>query len=91
MSYQGISGEFWAFAELFLEPFKRKKSGGSNPVAFRMILNGIFYALKTDCQWGYLPRCYSSKPISETMGCRKTRHPDTSTQETTKHGYGNRA
>ncbi|WP_420886147.1 transposase [Candidatus Contendibacter odensensis] len=44
-----------------LEPFKRKKSGGSPPLDFRCILNGIFYLLKTGCQWGYLPSCYGSK------------------------------
>ena len=61
MAYQEISDDFWNRVEPLLEPFKRKKSGGSPPVEFRRILNGIFYLLKTGCQWGYLPACYGSK------------------------------
>lgn len=44
-----------------LEPFKRRRSGGRKALDFRIILNGIFYVLKTGCQWGYLPACYGSK------------------------------
>lgn len=61
MAYQEISDEFWAKVEPLLEPFKRKKSGGSPPLEFRRIVNGIFYLLKTGCQWAYLPSFYSSK------------------------------
>lgn len=61
MSYKEISDQFWARVEPRLEPFKRKRSGGSPPLDFRVILNGIFYLLKTGCQWGYLPPCYGSK------------------------------
>ena len=61
MAYKEISDEFWERVEPFLEKFKRKKSGGSNPLDFRKILNGIFYLLKTGCQWQYIPRCYGSK------------------------------
>jgi putative transposase len=61
MSYQEISDEFWDFVEPLLEPFKRRKPGGSKPVELRTLLNGIFYLLKTGCQWAFLPRCYGSK------------------------------
>lgn len=61
MIYKEISDEFWARVEPLLEPFKRKRSGGSHPLDFRVILNGIFYLLKTGCQWSYLPPCYGSK------------------------------
>ncbi|MFZ1492957.1 MAG: transposase, partial [Candidatus Competibacter denitrificans] len=61
MAYPEISDDFWNRVELLLEPFKRKKPGGSPPLAFRRILNGIFHLLKTGCQWGYLPTCYGSK------------------------------
>ncbi len=61
MAYHEISDDFWNPVELLLEPFKRKKSGGSPPLDFRRILNGIFYLLKTGCQWGSLPACYGSK------------------------------
>jgi transposase len=61
MIYHEISDDFWNKVELFLAPFRRKKSGGSPPQDFRLILNGIFYVLKTGCQWSFLPRCYGSK------------------------------
>ncbi|MBK8753462.1 MAG: IS5 family transposase [Candidatus Competibacteraceae bacterium] len=61
MAYQEISDAFWNPVEPLLDPFKRKKSGGSPPVEFRCILNGIFSRLKTGCQWGHLPPCYGSK------------------------------
>lgn len=61
MAHHEISDGFWNRVEPLLEPFKRKKSGGSPPLDFRRILNGIFYLLKTGCQWGYLPSCHGSK------------------------------
>ena len=54
MAYQEISDAFWRRVEPLLEPFKRRKSGGSPPVEFRRIMNGIFYLLKTGCQWEHL-------------------------------------
>jgi len=56
-----ISDDFWCKVEPLLAPFKRTKSGGSPPRDFRSILNGIFYVLKTGCQWHFLPPCYGSK------------------------------
>ena len=61
MSYQEISDDFWELAAPLLEPFKRRQPGGSKPLDFRILLNGIFYLLKTGCQWAFLPRCYGSK------------------------------
>lgn len=61
MIYREISDDFWRKIEPLLAPFKRTKSGGSPPRDFRSILNGIFYVLKTGCQWHFLPRCYGSK------------------------------
>jgi len=61
MSDQEISDEFWEIVEPLLEPFKRQKSGGTKPLDFRTLLNGIFYVLKTGCQWAFLPSCYGSK------------------------------
>ena len=39
MAYHEISDDFWNREEPLLEPFKRKKPGGSPPVEFRRILN----------------------------------------------------
>ena len=61
MSFQGISDRFWELVAPLLEPFKRRKSGGSKPLDFRSIMNGIFYLLKTGCQWALLPAEYGSK------------------------------
>lgn len=61
MAFQEMSDDFWQTVEPLLEPFKRKKSGGRPPLAFRVILNGIFYVLKTGCQWDCLPEGYGAK------------------------------
>ncbi|WP_295607515.1 IS5 family transposase [uncultured Lamprocystis sp.] len=61
MMYREIPDEFWNAVEPLLAPFRRTKSGGSPPLDFRLIVNGIFYVLKTGCQWSMLPRCYGSK------------------------------
>lgn len=59
--YKELSDKFWEQVEAILEPFKRTRSGGSTPLPFRTILNGIFYLLKTGCQWDMIPKCYGSK------------------------------
>lgn len=51
----------WEQVEPILEPFKRKRSGGSPPTPLRNILNGIIFRLKTGCQWAMIPKCYGSK------------------------------
>ena len=61
MSDHEVSDRFWAQAEPLLEPFKRRASGGSKPLDFRQVMNGIFYVLKSGCQWALLPRGYGSK------------------------------
>ncbi len=59
--YKELSDKFWEQVEPILEPFNRTRSGGSTPLPFRTILNGIFYLLKTGCQWDMIPKCYGSK------------------------------
>jgi putative transposase len=61
MNYREISDRFWERVAPLLEPFKRCRRGGSKPLDFRTVLNGIFYLLKTGCQWAFLPSCYGSK------------------------------
>ncbi|MEO5355497.1 MAG: IS5 family transposase [Magnetococcus sp. XQGC-1] len=58
---QEISDELWERVEPLLEPFKRKRPGGTKPIPFRNILNGILFQLKTGCQWSMIPACYGSK------------------------------
>jgi transposase len=43
MAYQEISDDVWSKVEPLLVPFRRKKSGGSPPIDFRCLLNGMFY------------------------------------------------
>jgi transposase len=59
--YKEISDSFWSMVEPLFEPFKRTHPGGSAPLPTRSILNGLFYFLKTGCQWDMIPKCYGSK------------------------------
>ena len=56
-----LPDELWAQLEPLLDPFKRKRSGGSPPISSRNIMNGIIFRLKTGCQWSMIPRSYGSK------------------------------
>ncbi len=53
--------ELWERIEPLLEPFKRKRSGGSPPLPQRTVLAGILYRCRSGCQWAMLPVCYGSK------------------------------
>lgn len=59
--YKELSDKLWEVAEPLLLPFRRTRPGGSEPIPFRNILNGIFYLLRTGCQWDMIPRHYGSK------------------------------
>lgn len=59
--YKEISDNFWTVVEPLFEPFKRVHPGGSPSLPFRTILNGIFFLLKTGCQWCMIPEKYGSK------------------------------
>lgn len=59
--FQEISDKLWKELVPILKPFERKHPGGSKPIGFRRILNGIFFQLKTGCQWDMIPRKYGSK------------------------------
>ncbi|QAZ66805.1 transposase [Solidesulfovibrio carbinolicus] len=56
-----LPDELWTQLEPLLDPFKRKRSGGSAPISSRNIMNGIIFRLKTGCQWSMIPRSYGSK------------------------------
>jgi putative transposase len=55
MSDYVVSDRFWEQAKPLLEPFQRRKSGGSKPLDCRRVMNGILYVLKSGCQWALLP------------------------------------
>lgn len=46
--------EWQEIQELFI--FKRNASGRKPKYSQRIILNAIFYVLRTGCQWRYLPK-----------------------------------
>ena len=59
--YKEISDELWARIEPLLQFSQRTRPGGSPPRPLRSLFNGIFYLLKTGCQWDMIPKCYGSK------------------------------
>lgn len=59
--FKEIPDNLWEKIKPLLEPFKRTFPGGSKALLFRAILNGIFFLLKTGCQWNMIPRCYGAK------------------------------
>lgn len=40
--------------------YKRKPGGGRKPLPKRQVLEGIFYVLRTGCQWKAVPKEYGS-------------------------------
>ena len=55
-----ISDEFWNKIKPFLPSPKPKKKAGRPREDDRKIMNGIFYLLRTGCQWKALPECYGA-------------------------------
>ena len=60
-TYHEIPDELWERIEPLLSPFIRKRTGGSAPTPFRVLLAGMLYRLKTGCQWNMVPKQYGSK------------------------------
>jgi transposase len=58
-----ITDELWEAMEPLLPPMKKRKGRAGRPLGWgwRMILNGIFYILRTGCQWSALPVGYPPK------------------------------
>ncbi|AKB33379.1 Mobile element protein [Methanosarcina siciliae HI350] len=55
-----ISDELWTIITALLPLPKPKKKAGRPREDDRKIMNGIFYLLRTGCQWKALPRCYGA-------------------------------
>lgn len=53
-----LSDREWAILEPLLPP--AKPGGRPRSVSLRVILNGIFYLLRSGCQWRMLPRTFGS-------------------------------
>ena len=60
-----ISDELWERLKLLLPLPKEKKKDGRPRIDDRKVMNAIFYALRTGCQWNAIPR---------TLGASSTVH-----------------
>ena len=51
-----ISDDYWAILSIFLA--SKKHCGPKSRINVRCVVNGIFYRIRTGCQWRYLPKEY---------------------------------
>lgn len=52
--------KLWQRIEPLLPKYRRSSQGGRPRVPLRYVVDGIFYVLRTGCQWKELPRYYGS-------------------------------
>lgn len=52
-----LPGEVWERVKTAIPPAPPKPKGGRPRMDDRKALDGIFYVLRTGCQWKALPRC----------------------------------
>jgi transposase len=52
--------EMWIRIEGLLPKFRKSKKGGRPRLEWRNVLDGIFYVLRTGCQWKALPPEFGS-------------------------------
>jgi transposase len=50
----------WERMELLLPKRRKSKLGGRPALEWRPIIDGIFYILRTGCQWKAIPKCFGS-------------------------------
>lgn len=55
-----IPDELWMRIEPLLPKVKRSRKGGRPAVPIRRVMDGIFYILRTGCQWKAVPREFGS-------------------------------
>lgn len=55
-----IPEELWERMQLLLPRYKRSKKGGRPRLELRQVVNGIFYVLRTGCQWKAMPPEFGS-------------------------------
>jgi transposase len=55
-----IPDKLWEQIEPLLPRIRRGKKGGRPPVPFRKVMDGIFYVLRTGCQWKAVPAEFGS-------------------------------
>lgn len=55
-----LPDELWDRIEPLMPPVRRSRKGGRPWVPLRQVLDGIFYVLRTGCQWKAVPREFGS-------------------------------
>lgn len=55
-----IPDALWERLEPLLPRLRRSRKGGRPPVPYRQVLDGIFYVLRTGCQWKAVPPEFGS-------------------------------
>lgn len=55
-----LPDQLWARMEKLLPHYKANPQGGRPRADLRKVANGIFYVLRTGCQWNAVPREYGT-------------------------------
>jgi transposase len=55
-----LPDELWQKVEPLLPKYRRSRKGGRPRLPQRQIMDGIFYVLRTGCQWKAVPREFGS-------------------------------
>lgn len=55
-----IPDELWQRIEPLLPKRRRSRKGGRPPLDYRLVMDGIFYVLRTGCQWKAVPKGFGS-------------------------------
>src|SRR3979490_140502 len=54
-----LTDDEWPLGDSFIPP--AKSGGGKRRTDMREVMNGVFYILRTGCQWRYLPKDFPPK------------------------------
>ncbi len=55
-----LPDELWERMEGILPKRRKSKAGGRPPLPWRAVMDGIFFVLRTGCQWNAVPKAYGS-------------------------------
>jgi transposase len=55
-----IPDTLWERIEPCLPKRHKSRKGGRPPLPWRQVLDGIFYVLRTGCQWKAVPKAFGS-------------------------------
>jgi transposase len=55
-----MSDVFWRYIQPLLPKYPRHRRGGRPRANLRQVMNGIYYVLRTGCQWKAVPTYFGS-------------------------------